>query len=128
MKKQNDDSQKRDRSAQYERHPGDPIARLQIQRPGPATRIVPSYWLIRIDDDLRIRDQSFDVDEMLRLVSSRSNKEILDVVVGAAEAEVRVGSLQREVRSLGELSDCEKSGQSPSLEERNEKSKIKSSP
>lgn len=79
---------------------------MQIQFPRPASWVCPSFRLIRYDDDLRIWYQSFDADEMLRLMSCRSDEEILDVVVRSTESEVRIGSTESDVRRLRELADC----------------------
>lgn len=103
-----DDSEAEDGREQDDRHPRDPIPRSEVQRLGPTARFVDPFGLVRVDQDLRVGDDPFDVDKVLGLVSRRADKEVLDVVVGASETAVSVRSREGHVRRLRQLGDWER--------------------
>lgn len=92
-----DDPEAEDGREQDDRHPRDPIPRSKIERLGPPARFVDPSGLVRVDQDLRVGDDPFDVDKVLGLVARRTDKEVLDVVVGASEAAVSVRSREGHV-------------------------------
>lgn len=59
-----------------------------------------------MDDETRVWDDAFHVDEVVLDVFRGSHKEILDIVVRPSKAKERIWGEQRMVRSLRELADC----------------------
>ena len=76
---------------------------MQVEPTRPGAGIGAARRLPGQDDDLAVRDDALDDGEMARLMARRADEERLDVVVRPAEADVRVGRLQAEVRRLRQL-------------------------
>lgn len=125
MEDQDDDSETDDRREQDDRHPRDPVARFQIQLFPPLADVAPLaavalvaasvlVRLVREDQDLRVWNDAFEVDKVLTLPRPRrTDEEVLDVIVGAPEAEVCVRQPEREVRRRCQLSVYGGKKQSP---------------
>lgn len=105
MQYQDDDGQNHRRTDKGDDNARDPIARVKIQLPGPTIRLDHAGRLMRVDDEERVRHDSFKVGVMLGLVSSRPHEQVLHVIVGPAETEVGVRCERGEIGGLRELSD-----------------------
>jgi len=112
MQRDDDGSQADDRDEEDDADPGDPVPRPEEHHPRPLVRGPPALAtrrdarLVRHDEELRVGDEALEIEPVARLVQRRAEEEVLDVVVGAAEAKVRVGRLERQVGRLRELAVC----------------------
>lgn len=106
MQGEDESAEQEDGSSQYDSDPWDPISRLEVQLLPPRTWVLRTLGLERDDEHLRVGNDALDVDEVLCLVASGADEEILDVVVRSAEAKVGVGSAERQVGRLRELTVC----------------------
>lgn len=70
----NDDTETHDSCTEYDGDPWDPITRMQVQLFCPGAGIVDVVGLIWHNDDLGVRDQAFNVDKVLGLVSCRTDE------------------------------------------------------
>lgn len=100
MKHEDDDSQNSHAHDDHYSNPWNPFARSQIQFSFPTC--LPFVVSIDRGDDnyLGIRYDTLHIDIMLPSMFSRSDKQILDVVVGPPETEVRVWGEEGLVRCL----------------------------
>ena len=89
------------RNDHRQRDPWDPLPRSEVQ-------LLPPWPVVfdwRNNHDLRVRDNALHVDEMLRNVLRRADKQVLDVVVRASKTEVGVRCEEGMVACLWELPD-----------------------
>lgn len=100
VKDEDDDPQKEDRSSEGYSNPRDPVPRMEVQLLTPARRIQSPLGLVGIEDDLRVGNEAFDIDEVFGLATRGTYEEVLDVIVRTAESEVAVRRPESKVGRL----------------------------
>lgn len=73
---------------------------MEVQLLTPARRIQSPLGLVGIEDDLRVWNEAFDIDEVFGLATRGTYEEVLDVIVRTAESEVGVRRPESKVGRL----------------------------